>query len=118
MSVIAASRILRGYAATTEADQVDAVRPFFCFAQKLLCPIAIPTVGQEGNCALVRRRTLIAEGMCKIKQEINDFPLPPGIEEPASLTIPVCGQTRQGTAQRCLIDSRTHSRARILSKTA
>ncbi|MFA3918257.1 IS110 family transposase [Ruegeria hyattellae] len=48
VSVIAASRIPRGYAAAAKTDRLDAVRLANYFARGLLRPIAIPTVEQEG----------------------------------------------------------------------
>ena len=76
VSVIAASRILRGYAATARTDRIVAVRPENCFARELFCLIALPTVEQEGNRAFVRRRKRVAEGWGKIKQEIKRFLFP------------------------------------------
>lgn len=85
VSVIAASRIPRGYAAAAKTDRLDAVRLANYFARDLLRPIAIPTVEQEGYRALVRRRKRIAENRSKIKQKIKSLLLASGIQEPASL---------------------------------
>ena len=85
VSVIAASRIPRGYAAAAKTDRIDAVKLANYFARGLLHPIAIPSVEQEGYRALVRRRKRIAESRGKIKQKIKGFLLASGIEEPASL---------------------------------
>ncbi|WP_291726598.1 transposase [Leisingera sp. F5] len=85
VSVIAASRIPRGYSAAAKSDQLDAVRLANYFARGLLRPIAIPAIEQEGYRALVRRRKRIAESRGKIKQKIKGFLLASGIEEPASL---------------------------------
>ncbi|WP_068316091.1 IS110 family transposase [Polycladidibacter hongkongensis] len=61
VSVIAASRIPRGYAAAAKNDQLDAVKLATYYARGLLHPIAIPSVEQEGYRALVRRRKRITE---------------------------------------------------------
>ncbi len=85
VSVIAASRIPRGYAAAAKTDRLDALKLASYFARGLLRPIAVPTVEQEGYRALVRRRKRIAESRGKIKQKIKGFLLASGIQEPASL---------------------------------
>ena len=85
VSVIAASRIPRGYAASAKTDRLDAVKLANYFARGLLRPIAVPTVEQEGYRALVRRRKRIAESRAKIKQKIKGFLLASGITDPASL---------------------------------
>ncbi len=85
VSVIAASRIPRGYAAAAKNDRLDAVKLATYYARGLLRPIAIPSVEQEGYRALVRRRKRIAESRGKIKQKIKGFLLASGIDEPHSL---------------------------------
>lgn len=85
VSVIAASRIPRGYAAAAKNDRLDAVKLATYYARGLLRPIAVPTVEQEGYRALVRRRKRIAESRGKIKQKIKGFLLASGIDEPDSI---------------------------------
>lgn len=85
VSVIAASRIPRGYAATAKNDRLDAVKLASYYARGLLRPIAVPTVEQEGYRALVRRRKRIVESRGKIKQKIKGFLLASGIDEPHSI---------------------------------
>lgn len=81
VSVIAASRIPRGYAAAAKNDRLDAVNLATYFARGLLRSVAIPTVEQEGYRALVRRRKRVAENRGKIK----GFLLASGISEPQSI---------------------------------
>lgn len=85
MSVVAASRIPRGYAAAAKNDRLDGVKLASYFARGLLRSFAIPTVEQEGYRALVRRRKRIAESRGKIKQKIKGFLLASGIAEPQSI---------------------------------
>ncbi|MFD3191997.1 IS110 family transposase [Sedimentitalea sp. HM32M-2] len=85
VSVIAASRSPRGYAAAAKPDRIDAVKLATDFARGLLRPIAIPTVEQESYRARVRRGKRIAESRGKIKQTIKGFLLASGIQEPASI---------------------------------
>lgn len=85
VSVIAASRIPRGYAAAAKNDRLDAVKLATYFARGLVRSIAIPTVEQEGYRSLVRRRKRIAESRGKIKQKIKGFFLASGIGEPQSI---------------------------------
>ncbi|MEE9311453.1 MAG: IS110 family transposase, partial [Planctomycetota bacterium] len=87
VSVIAASRIPRGYSPKAKTDRLDAVMLASYYARGLLHPIAMPTIEQEGYRALVRRRKRIAESRAKIKQKIKGFLLASGINEPASLRL-------------------------------
>lgn len=82
VSVLAASRFARGYAAAAKNDRLDAVKLATYCARGLLRPIAVPMVEQEGSRALVRRRKRIAESRGKIKQKIKGFLLASGIDEP------------------------------------
>jgi len=85
VSVIAASRIPRGYVAAAKNDRLDAVKLATYFAWGLLRPIAISAVEQEGYRAVVRRRKRISESRGKIKQKIKGFLLASGIDEPQSI---------------------------------
>ncbi len=81
-SIIAASRIPRGYAAAAKKDRLDAVKLATYYARGLLRPIAVPTIEQESYRALVRRRKRIAESRGKIEQKTKGFLLASGFDEP------------------------------------
>lgn len=84
-SVIAASRIPRGAAATAKSDRIDATKLAIYFARGLLRSVAVPSLEDEGYRALVRRRRRVAEARAKVKQKIKSLLLATGIAEPPSL---------------------------------
>ena len=83
-SVIAASRIPRGAAASAKSDRIDATKLAIYFARGLLSSVAVPSAEEEGYRALVRRRKRVAEALAKLKQKIKGFLLATGVEEPPS----------------------------------
>ncbi len=84
-SVVAASRIPRGVAASAKSDRIDALKLATYLARGLLRSVAVPTVEEEGYRALVRRRKRVSEARAKVKQKIKSLLLATGIAEPPSL---------------------------------
>ena len=84
-SVVAASRIPRGVAASAKSDRIDATKLATYLARGLLRSVAIPTIEEEGYRALVRRRKRVGEARAKVKQKIKGLLLAMGVAEPPSL---------------------------------
>ena len=84
-SVVAASRIPRGTAASAKSDRIDATKLATYLVRGLLRAVAVPTIEEEGYRALVRRRKRVAEARAKVKQKIKSLLLATGIAEPPSL---------------------------------
>ena len=86
VTVAAPSRIPRQVTPGAKTDRLDCLKLAKLAASGMLKPIAIPTPEQEGERALSRRRSDLAESIRKVKQRIKSLLLYVGVQEPVGLT--------------------------------
>lgn len=83
--VAAPSRIPRAVTPGAKNDRLDSHKLAVLAAKGFLKSIAIPTVDEEGNRSLIRRRHDLAENRRRVRQRIKSLLLTCGIDEPKGL---------------------------------
>ncbi len=83
--VVAPSKIPRPVIAGAKTDQLDCIKLAEYAAKGLLKPIAIPTVQEEGERSMIRRRMQVVDRIRCTKRRIKSLLLYVGVEEPPGL---------------------------------
>ena len=83
--VAAPSRIPRAVTPGAKTDRLDCLKLAEYAAKGMLKPITIPSVQEEAQRTLLRRRNQIVDDLRKVKQRIKSLLLYLGVEQPAGL---------------------------------
>jgi len=82
---VAPSKILRPVSPGAKTDRLDCLKLAKYAAKGMLKPIAIPSVEEEADRSLIRRRYKVVESLRRVKQRIKSMLLNHGFEEPDGL---------------------------------
>jgi transposase len=97
--VVAPSKVLRPVTNGAKTDRLDCLKLADYAAKGMLKPITVPSVREEGERSLIRRRGQIVDTIRRTKQRIKSHLLYFGVEEPSGL-----GQwARKGVEQLHLV---------------
>lgn len=83
--VAAPSKIPRPVTAGAKTDRLDCIKLADYASKGMLRPIAVPTVEEESERSLMRRRHRIVDGLRRVKQRIKALLLEMGEPEPSGL---------------------------------
>lgn len=84
--VAAPSKIPRPVSAGSKTDRLDCIKLADYASRGMLRPIAVPTLEEEAERSLMRRRHRIVDGLRRVKQRIKALLLEMGVSEPPGLT--------------------------------
>jgi len=82
---VAPSKLLRPVSPGAKTDRVDCLKLAEYAAKGILKPIAVPSVEEEADRSLIRRRHKLVDSLRRVKQQIKSMLHTYGLEEPEGL---------------------------------